>query len=214
MSETCCRPIDTAALEGAQRRVLRIVLAINVGTFAMMLGAAAYGRSSALLSGALDNLGDALTYALSLAVVGASLPAKGRIALVKGLLILLAAVAVALQILWRLREPTLPMAEAIGAAATLNLIANVVCLRLLTPYRHGDVNLASAWECSRNDLFDGVAALVAAVGVWAFDAAWPDLAIAAVLLVLFLRSAGRVLRSGWQAHRSSRDHVRGIHGTP
>jgi Co/Zn/Cd efflux system component len=53
-----------------------------------------------------------------------------------------------------------------GAAAFLNLIANLVCLRLLTSYREGDVNMSSAWECSRNDVFEGLAVLGAAAAVW------------------------------------------------
>ncbi|MCB1569153.1 MAG: cation transporter [Xanthomonadales bacterium] len=202
MSDSCCgRALDVQTMEAGQRRVLRIVLAINVVTFVMMLAAAMYSRSSSLLSSGLDNFGDALTYALSLAVVGASGQAKAKVALVKAGLILLAAIVVALQIGWRLAHPTIPLFEGIGVAALINLCANLVCLYLLTPYRHGDVNLASAWECSRNDMFDGFAALAAAVGVWFFDAGWPDLAIAAVLLVIFLRSAWRVFRAGWRELR-------------
>ena len=53
-----------------------------------------------------------------------------------------------------------------GVAAMLNLAANAVCLWLLTPYRHGDVNLASAWECSRNDIYEGCAVIVATIAVW------------------------------------------------
>ena len=185
-------------MEAGQRRVLRIVLAINVVTFVMMVVAALYSRSSSLLSGGLDNFGDALTYALSLAVVGASGRAKAKVALVKGGLILLAAIVVAVQIGWRLAHPATPLFEGIGIAALVNLGANLVCLRLLTPYRYGDVNLASAWECSRNDMFDGLAALVAAAGVWFFDAGWPDLLVASALLVVFLRSAWRVFRAGWR----------------
>lgn len=194
----CCKPIDAQTLQAEQRRVLRIVLLINIATFLMMMGAAAYSRSSSLLSGGLDNLGDALTYALSLAVVGASTHAKARVALFKGSLILAAAIAVALQIAWRVANPAVPMFEGMGAATLLNLAANLVCLRLLTPYRHGDVNLASAWECSRNDLFDGFSVLLAALGVWVFDAGWPDLAVAAGLLLMFLRSAWRVFRAAWR----------------
>jgi Co/Zn/Cd efflux system component len=67
----------------------------------MMVAAAIMSGSSSLLSGALDNMGDALTYALSLAVVGASRAAKARVALFKGALILGAAIVVALQIAWR-----------------------------------------------------------------------------------------------------------------
>ena len=204
MSDSCCgRAMDVQAMEAGQRRVLRTVLAINVVTFVMMIAAALYSRSSSLLSGGLDNFGDALTYALSLAVVGASGQAKAKVALVKGGLILLAAMVVAGQIVWRLLHPAVPLFEGIGIAALINLGANLICLRLLTPFRHGDVNLASAWECSRNDMFDGLAALTAAAGVWLFDAGWPDLAVAGVLLVIFLRSAWRVFRAGPTTQRAA-----------
>jgi Co/Zn/Cd efflux system component len=201
MTDTCCATtIDIAALQARQRRVLVIVLAINLATFVMMLAAAIYSGSSSLLSGGLDNFGDALTYLLSLAVIGASGRAKARVALFKGTLILGAALAVGIQIGWRLLHPGVPIFEAIGIAALLNLAANVVCLRLLLPYRKGDVNMASAWECSRNDVFEGVAVLAAAAGVGIFSAGWPDLLVASALLLLFLRSAWRVFRMAWRSY--------------
>ena len=199
MNDSCCgSTVDIRALETGQRRVLMIVLAINIATFVMMLGAALYSGSSSLLSGGLDNFGDALTYALSLAVVGAGATAKARVALFKGVLILGAAIAVAIQITWRLAHPGVPIFEAIGIAALLNLAANAMCLRLLTPFRHDDINMASVWECSRNDVFEGFAVLAAAAGVGLFHAGWPDLLIAALLLLMFLRSALRVLRTAWR----------------
>ncbi|GAA0260000.1 MULTISPECIES: cation transporter [Rhodanobacter] len=202
MADCCCSgTVDIRALQAQQRRVLMIVLAINVVTFAMMISAAIYSGSSSLLSGGLDNLGDALTYLLSLAVIGASGRAKAKVALLKGALILGAAVAVAIQIGWRLAHPNVPIFEAIGLAAVINLAFNGICLWLLTPYRHGDVNMASAWECSRNDVFEGFAVLLAAAGVWLFAAGWPDLVIAAALLVMFLRSAWRVFRSAWRSYQ-------------
>ena len=204
MADPCCDgTVELGAMQARQRRVLMIVLAINIATFAMMLTAALYSGSSSLLSGTLDNLGDALTYLLSLAVIGASTRAKAKVALVKGVLILGAAVAVAIQIGWRLTNPGVPIFEAMGLAAILNLGFNGICLWLLTPYRHGDVNMASAWECSRNDMFEGVAVLAAATGVWLFGAGWPDLVVAVALLLRFLRSAWRVLRAGWRSYREA-----------
>ena len=198
MGDSCCgKTLDASALEARQRRVLIIVLAVNSVTFVMMVAAAVISGSSSLLSGGLDNLGDALTYALSLAVVGASPRAKAGVALFKGALILAAATAVGIQIAWRSSNPTVPLFEGMGVAAGLNLGANLVCLRLLTPYRAGDVNMASAWECSRNDAFEGLAVLAAAAGVWLFNAGWPDLLVALALLAMFLRSSVRVLRSAW-----------------
>ena len=195
---SCGSGVDTAALEQKQRRVLITVLCINALTFLMMIWAAWMSASSSLFSGALDNLGDALTYALSFAVVGASLAAKAKVALVKGALILCAAIAVGVQIVWRLFNPEVPLFETMGIAALLNLAANGVCLALLTPLRHADVNMASVWECSRNDVAEGFAVIAAAAAVWLLAAGWPDLLIAIGLLVLFLRSAWRVFLSAWR----------------
>ena len=197
----CCNhcDIDTQRLQARQKRVLLVVLAINLATFAMMVFAAWHSRSSSLLSGSLDNLGDAATYALSFLVVGAGLRAKARVSLFKAVLILGAALAVAVQIAWRLLDPAVPVFETIGIAGVLNLAANAFCLWLLRPYRNGDVNLASAYECARNDIGEGFAVLAAGAGVWLFHAGWPDLLVAAALLVMFLRSAWRVFGASLKA---------------
>ncbi len=199
VSDSCCQgQIDVEALEERQRRVLIVVLVVNAMTFLMMVAAASYSGSSSLLSGALDNFGDALTYALSLAVVGAASVVKARVALVKGLLILGAALAVAVQIGWRLSNVESPVFEVMGIAALLNLGANGLCLRLLYPHRNSDVNMASVWECSRNDVIEGFAVIAATLAVWVFGSGWPDILIAIALLALFLRSASRVLKGAWR----------------
>jgi len=195
MSDGCCESnIDASALERRQRRILVVVLTINVVTFLIMVTGAALSGSSSLLSGTLDNLGDAMTYALSLVVVGSSTATKARVAYFKGLLILGAALGVAVQIMWRLSDLQTPVFESMGIAATLNLGANLMCLRLLFPFRNDDLNMASMWECSRNDIVDGLAVIAATLAVWMFDSGWPDILIAIALLVVFLRSATRVLR--------------------
>lgn len=198
MSDPCESTVDLANLQGRERRVLAWVFAINVATFAVMVAGSVLSGSSALLSGTLDNLGDALTYALSLAVIGASARAKARVAMLKGLLILAAALAVAAQIAWRLTDLHAPIASTMSAAAALNLVANAICLTLLTPHRAGDINMSSSWECSRNDVIEGVAVIGAAAAVWMFNSPWPDVLVAVVLLGIFLRSATRVLRSAWR----------------
>lgn len=203
MARDCCeKQIVADALRKQERRVLTAVLAINLVTFVLMVAAALQSRSTSLLSGGLDNLGDALTYAASLAVVGSTLQIKARVAMLKAALILFAAAAVAVQIGWRLAHPAVPVFETIGIAALINLAANLVCLRLLHPYRHGDVNMASAWECSRNDVGEGLAVLAAAGGVWLFGSGWPDLLIAVALLAMFLRSSLRVFRASLQGLRA------------
>ena len=209
MSDCCNCEVDTRALAARQRRVLLIVLGVNVVTFVMMVAASWFSGSSALLSGTLDNFGDAVTYALSFAVVGASADAKARVALFKGLMILGAALAVAFQVAWRAVHPEVPVVETMGLAAVLNLGANAVCLYLLTPYRTGDLNLSSAWECSRNDVVEGVAVILTAVAVAVLGSGWPDIVVAIVLLAIFMRSAARVLGSAWKTLHQTPSPIRG-----
>lgn len=191
----CGKGLEVSEMAERQRRVLVIVMVINFITFGGMVLASWFSQSSALLSGTLDNLGDALTYAMSLMVVGMGVTAKARVAFFKGLLILAAALAVALQIIWRLNNLEAPVVTTMGLAAVLNLAANGVCLYLLTPLRNDDVNLSSVYECSRNDVFEGLAVLVTVFLVWLTASPWPDLLVAIALLIMFTRSAVRVLRA-------------------
>ncbi|MEW6100505.1 MAG: cation transporter [Pseudomonadota bacterium] len=182
MGKACCGPgPDVERLQAEQRRALKIVLAINASTFAMMLVASLASGSVSLLSGGLDNLGDALTYGASIAVVGRPAPWKARVSLLKAALILAAAMGVAVQLAIRIGEPSAPALDTMSVAAVLNLAANVYCLRLLTPFRHGDINMASSWECSRNDVMEGVAVLLTAGAVWLTGSGWADIVVAAAL---------------------------------
>jgi Co/Zn/Cd efflux system component len=202
VSDRCCSAqLDIADLEARQRRVLVSVFVINVVTFLMMVIGSLASGSSSLLSGTLDNLGDALTYAASLAVVSASSRIKARVAFLKGLLILIAAFAVAGHIGWRVTHFEAPVVTTMGTVAVLNLAANAFCLLLLSPYRYGDVNMSSVWECSRNDVIEGFAVIATTIAVWLFNSGWPDVLVAVALLILFLRSAFRVLSSAWRELR-------------
>lgn len=99
--------------------------------FFVIVAAALYGKSTALLADSLDNLGDALTYGLSLYAVSRGTAVKAKVALFKGGLIFLAAVAVAAQITYKLFVPSLPIFEVMGAFSLLGLAANSLCLFLL-----------------------------------------------------------------------------------
>ena len=163
--------------------------------FLAVMSAALYADSSALLADSLDNLGDALTYGLSLYAVTRGAAVKARVALFKGGLILLAALLVAAQVIYRLFVPGIPVFEVMGVFSLLGLVANSVCLYLLWRHRHEDVNMSSVWECSRNDIASNLSVFIAAGAVWLTGTGWPDLVVAAGLVLLLLRSAVRVISS-------------------
>jgi cation diffusion facilitator family transporter len=193
----CCedKACTIEALQERQRSTLIIVLAINAVMFVVELAAGLIASSTALLSDSLDNLGDALTYGLSLYAVSRGARDKALVALFKGGLILTAGLFVLGQVVYRMFVPTLPIFETMGAISLLALAANGSCLALLWKHRTEDINMTSVWECSRNDIASNIAVFVAAGGVWLSHSAWPDLLLGFLLAILFLRSAVRVLRS-------------------
>ena len=192
----CCEDKACAieALRERQSATLKTVLGINAVMFVVVLTAGIVAESTALLSDSLDNLGDALTYGLSLYAVSRGARSKARVALFKGALILGAGLFVLGQVLYKIIVPAVPVFETMGAVGILALIANGICLALLWKHRREDINMSSVWECSRNDIASNIAVMRAAAGVWLTQAGWPDLVVGFALACVFLRSAIRVLR--------------------
>jgi Co/Zn/Cd efflux system component len=192
---SCCD--DSCALEALrerQRGTLIKVLWVNAIMFLVIATAALYGKSTALLSDSLDNLGDALTYGLSLYAVSQGPIAKARVALFKGGLIFAAASVVVAQIIHRLVSPVLPSYEIMSVFSVVGLVGNGLCLYLLWQHRLEDINMSSVFECSRNDIASNLAVIIAAVGVWVFESGLPDIIVATLLALLLLSSSLRVLK--------------------
>ncbi len=163
--------------------------------FCVIVAASIYSKSSALLTDSLDDLGDALTYGLSLFAVSRSLRTKAKVALFKGCLILMAALGVSVQIIYKIILPSVPNYEIMGIFSFLSLAANALCLFLLWRHRNEDVNMSSVWECSRNDIATNISVMIAAFMVWLFNSGWPDIAVASALVILLMYSATKVIFS-------------------
>ncbi len=198
MSGCCDDGCAMETLREQQRGTLQSVLAINAVMFIVIVIAAQFASSTAMFADSLDNLGDALTYGLSLMVVASGASAKAKVALFKGALIGLAALIVAGQIAYKLANPQTPVFELMGLFSVIALVANSICLGLLWRHRNEDINMTSVWECSRNDIATNLSVFIAAGAVWATGAGWPDVLVATALIVLLLRSSARVISSALQ----------------
>jgi Co/Zn/Cd efflux system component len=191
------------ALRDRQSGTLKVVLAINAAMFVVVLVAGVLANSTALLSDSLDNLGDALTYGLSLLAVHRAPRAKAKVALFKGILILAAGLFVASQVAHKTLFPVVPIAETMGWIGALALVANGFCLGVLWKHRHEDINMSSVWECSRNDIASNLAVIAAAFAVSITGSGWADVAVGGLLACLFLRSAWNVLHGAMGELRES-----------
>jgi cation diffusion facilitator family transporter len=194
MSDDCCK-VHTNGLNDARwRRVLWIALAVNATMFAAEAGAGMLAHSQALQADALDFLGDAFNYAISLMVVGMALLWRARAALVKGIAMVLFGLYVVGSTVWALTHGGLPHAETMSMVAAIALVANLGVAILLYRYRTGDANMRSVWLCTRNDCIGNLAVQLAALSVYKTGAQWPDLLVAAVMASLALWSGAQIIR--------------------
>lgn len=192
-------------LDPAYKRVLWAVIIINAGMFVVEMSAGKLAGSQALQADALDFLGDAFTYGLSLAVIGMSLKVRSAAALLKGVSLLIMGLWVFGSTAYQFLVLGVPRAEVMGLIGVLALAANLGSVLLLMRYKEGDANVRSVWLCSRNDAIGNVAVMAASVAVWLTASAWPDLIVAIIMAALFLRSAQLILIQAWREFRSAED---------
>jgi Co/Zn/Cd efflux system component len=185
---------------GRYRTVLLLALLINAGMFALEIGFGLKANSSALLADALDFLGDAANYGISLWVLAMGVVARARASLLKAVSMATFGIWVLGDALWGLSTGSVPQATTMGMVGMLALFANLTVAAMLYAWRNGDSNMRSVWLCTRNDAIGNVAVMLAALGVFGTGAGWPDLLVASIM-------AGLALTAAWQIIRHARQEL-------
>lgn len=207
MGEHCCqaKASELVKLKKQQAKVLWAVLWINLAMFGVEFISGLRAGSLSLTGDSLDMLGDALVYASSLYVINKSVQAQAGAAFLKGLLMFGFAVAVFARATYQLTTGASADASVMGVVGVIALLANLLCLLLLTRHRQDNLNMSSVWLCSRNDIVANTSVLLAATLVFSTGAAWPDIAVRLLLTVVFARSAGQVLSRAWREMQVRQD---------
>lgn len=208
MADDCCSKkgvtIAALAVKRDQRRVLIIVMLINFIMFGVEFGGGLIAGSTALMADSVDMFGDAFVYALSLHALNRGTRWEAGAALAKGAIILVFGFAVIAEIADKIVNGVPPSSQLMLIFGTIALAANLTCLALLWRFRRLNVNMSSTFECSRNDVISNIGVLAAAGLVGLSGSAWPDVAVGAIIALLFLRSAWRVLAEALPVWRSAR----------
>ncbi len=160
-------------------------------------------HSTALFADSLDMLGDAVVYGFSLYVIGRGIAWQARAALLKGLIMAAFGIGLLVQVAFKIASGVTPTVEVMGVVGTLAFAANLGCLALLWRRRGDDINMRSAWICSRNDVIGNAAVLIAAGAVAVTRSPWPDLVIGLLVASVFGRSAVQVVRDASRAVAAS-----------
>ncbi len=196
MSNNCGCGIDQN-FDGSSKsykRVLIVIIAINLIMFFVELSGGVISKSTALLADSLDFLGDTATYTISLVVIGMPLATRAKAGLFKGISLLVIAAWVLGTTGYRVIFIEVPEPITMGAIGLVAFSANVISALLLVRYKDGDSNVRSVWLCSRNDAIGNLAVIIAASGIAASNTAWPDLIVAFVLAGLFINSAVQIIK--------------------
>lgn len=176
------------------RRVLWVALMLNVLMFAIEVAGGVSAGSSALQADALDFLGDAANYGISLLVLSAALVVRARASIIKAVSLAAFGCWVVGHAIYQTTTGRVPEPMVMSVVGVLALMTNAFVALLMYRYRSGDANMRSVWICSRNDAIGNIAVVAAAAGVFSTRHGWPDIAVALVMGVLALAGAAQILR--------------------
>lgn len=196
------RTVEAAGAEGvaeegdpaAEGTVLRQLLAINGVMFVLELGLGFYAQSTGLIADSLDMLADAMVYGVSLYAVGRAAVQQRRAAHLSGWLQAVLALGALGEVARRAIGGSEPVEALMIGVATVALVANLACVALLARHRKGGLHLRASWIFSTNDALANLGVIVAGVLVGITGSALPDLVVGALVGMLVLSGAVRILR--------------------
>lgn len=193
MGKDCCAPEVEQGGE-SWKKILKIALVLNLIMFFVEVVASVTSSSMSLQADALDFLGDAFNYGISLYVASSTLKKRATVSILKGMTMLGFGLFILVQVLVKVRLQELPEPPVMGVIGTLALVVNVSVAILLYKFREGDSNMQSVWLCTRNDAIGNVMVVTAAFLVHMTQSGWPDWITGSILAILAISSGIRVLK--------------------
>ena len=133
-------------------------------------------------------------YGLSLFVLTKNHKIQAKASVIKGIIMLFFEAYVIWEIFDKITHPIVPISETIFFIGGLALIANIICFILLTRHKGKNINLKSAWTCSRNDLCGNIGVIGAGILVGYFNSMWPDIIIGLGIATIVIYFSITVIR--------------------
>ncbi|GGI93449.1 cation transporter [Deinococcus wulumuqiensis] len=195
------------ASQAADRRILWLVLLINLGQALAGAGVGVWASSTALIGAALDNLADASVYGVSLYAVGRAATIKVRAARLSGWLLIGLAVVLFVEVLRRFFGGEEPIGPAMMAMAAVNAALNLVCLRLLRRHRGEDVNFKASAIFTSNDSIVNLAIVLSGALVLWLDSNLPDLVLGLVVSAIAANGGREILSEAAEAAEDARSEA-------
>lgn len=181
------------ASNDAQRGVLVTLLAINGAMFVIEIVVGVFAQSSGVIADSLDMLADALVYGVGLYAIGKAETIKRHAARWAGIFQLVLATSIVIDVARRAIFGSEPHSALMMAIASVALVANAYCLRLLHAHREGEVHMRASWIFSRSDVLANLGVVLAGLLVRLTDSRWPDLVVGAAIAVVVIKGGFEIM---------------------
>lgn len=181
--------------EGAERKMLIIVLCINAALFLTEIVAGFLAHSMGLVADSLDMLADALVYGLSLYAVGRAVSVKKRIAKTSGYFQLALAVFGLVEVVRRfLGFGETPVFQTMILVSVLALIGNLLSLVLLRRSKNQEAHIKASQIFTSNDVLANAGVVAAGTLVYLTDSRYPDLVVGTLIFLIVARGSYKIMQ--------------------
>lgn len=175
--------------EGAEAKVLKILLGVNAVMFVFEIALGFMAQSTGLIADSMDMFADAAVYGVSLYAVGKSLQLQHKAARLSGYMQMFLATFALFEVVRRFIFGSDPEPSFMIWVSLVALVANVICLVLISRHRGGGVHMKASQIFSANDVIANIGVLIAGVLVTTMNSRIPDLVIGLLIAVIVFRGS-------------------------
>jgi cation diffusion facilitator family transporter len=187
-----------------ERKTLVVLLSINAFMFVTELILGWLAQSTGLIADSLDMLADATVYGLSLYVVGRGIVHQAKAAQVSGFFQIILGFGVLFEVIRRLLFGSEPQSTLIIVVGVVALLANIICLVLISRHREGGVHMRASWIFSRNDVIANLGVIVSGILVAIIGSRYPDLIVGTIISLIVIHGGIKILQDAKETLESNR----------
>ncbi|MDR0871972.1 MAG: cation transporter [Prevotellaceae bacterium] len=178
-----------------EKKILWIVLIINIGFFAIEMATGFISKSMGLVADSLDMLADGIVYGLALMAVGGTVAKQKNTAKFAAYFQFILAGIGFIEVIRRfIGIEKIPNFETMIVVAFLALIANAVCLYLLKQNKSKEAHIQASMIFTSNDIIINLGVITAGVLVNWLHSSYPDLIIGTIVFIIVAGEANKILK--------------------
>jgi Co/Zn/Cd efflux system component len=180
--------------EKSEASVLKILLVINAVMFVAEIILGYVAQSTGLIADAMDMFADAAVYGISLYAVGRIKSLQLKAARISGYAQMALAVFALSEVIRRFIFGSDPESGYMISVSLVALVANVICLMLISRHRESGVHMKAGLIFSANDVIANAGVIVAGILVHFMKSPYPDLVIGLIIATVVFRGTFSILK--------------------